>query len=149
MDFLPEEHGGVNIQVEDNTPMEEDDNVPEDMIEEDGIGAGDEEAHNDGISESDNDDKDGLDIPLLEKAHEPLYESSQTTLLSAIVLLVNLKVMNGISNVAMSRMLRYVIFFIFNVSIQLVFIILTMHICCCRLISEFLLPPSNILLHLY
>ena len=107
----------MNIQAEDNTLMEEDDNVPEDMIEEDGIGAGDEEAHNDGISESDNDDEDGLDIPLLEKAHEPLYEGSQTTLLSAIVLLVNLKVMNGISNVAMSHMLRYVIFVIFNISI--------------------------------
>ena len=97
--------------------MEEDDNVPEDMIEEDRIGVGDEEAHNDGTSESDNDDEDGLDIPLLEKAHKPLYEGSQTTLLSAIVLLVNLKVMNGISNVAMSRMLRYVIFVIFNISI--------------------------------
>ena len=41
VDFLLEEHGGVNIQVEDNAPMEEDDNVPEDMIEEDGIGASD------------------------------------------------------------------------------------------------------------
>ena len=45
--------------------MQEDDNVPEDMIEEDGIRAGDEEAQNDGTSESDNDDEDGLDIPLL------------------------------------------------------------------------------------
>ena len=38
MDFLLEEDGGVNIQAEDNTPMEENDNMPEDMIEEDGIG---------------------------------------------------------------------------------------------------------------
>ena len=67
MDFVLEEHGGVNIQAEDNSLMEED---------EDGIGAGDEEAHNDGTSESDNDDEDGLDIPLLEKAHEPLYKGS-------------------------------------------------------------------------
>ena len=103
VDFLLEEHGGVNIQAEDNTPMEEDDNVPQNMIEEDGIGAGEEEAHNDGTNEFDNDDEDGLHTPLLENAHEPLYEGSQTTLLSAIVLLVNLKVMNGISNVAMSR----------------------------------------------
>ena len=28
VDFLLEEHGGVNIQAKDNTPMEEDDNVP-------------------------------------------------------------------------------------------------------------------------
>ena len=141
MDFLLEEHGGVNIQAEDNTPMEEDDNVPEDMIEEDGIDTANEYSHDDGTSTFDNDDEDGLDIPLLVKAHEPLYEGSQTTVLLAIVLLVNLMVMNGIYNVAMSRMLRYVIFVIFNVSIQLLFIILTMHICCCRLISEFLLPP--------
>ena len=73
MDFLLEEHGGVNIQAEDNTPMEEeDDNVPEDMIEEDGIGVGDEESHNDGTNKYDNDDEDDLDIPLLEKAHGPL-----------------------------------------------------------------------------
>ena len=89
--FLLEEHGGVNIQDEDNTSMEEDDNVPEDVIEEDGIGVGNEETHNDGTRESNNDDEYGLDIPLLEKAHEPLYKGSQTTLLSAIVLLVNLK----------------------------------------------------------
>ena len=88
----------MNIQGEDNTSMEEDDNVPKDMIEEDGIGAGD----------------DGLDIPLLEKAHKPLYKGFQTTLILSIVLLVNLKVMNGLSNVAISRILRYVIFVIFN-----------------------------------
>ena len=40
----------MNIQDEDNTHMEEDDNVPEDMIEEDGIGVGDEEAHDDGTN---------------------------------------------------------------------------------------------------
>ena len=69
--------------------MEEDDNLSEDMIE-GGIGVGYEEAHNDGTNASNNDDEDGLNIPLLEKAHEPLYEGSQTTLLSAIMLLVNL-----------------------------------------------------------
>ena len=51
------------------------------MIEEYGIGESDEEAHDDGTSTSNNDDKDGLDIPLLEKAHDPLYKGSQTTLL--------------------------------------------------------------------
>ena len=107
------------------------------MIEEDGIGAVDEDAHDDGTSTSDNDDEDGLDIPLLEKAHEPIYEGSQTTLLLAIVLLVNLKVMNGLSNVAMSRMLRYAIFIIFNARIPLLLIVLIIHICCCRLIGEF------------
>ena len=95
----------------------EEDNVPEDMIEEDGIGVGDENSQDDGTSTSDNDDEDVIDIPILEKTYKPLYQGSQTTLLLTIVLLVNLKVLNSISNIAMSHMLRYVIFFIFNVSI--------------------------------
>ena len=139
----------MNIQAEDNTPIEEDDNVREDMIKEDHIGTNDEDAHINSTSTFDNDDEDGLDIPLLEKEHEPLYQGSQTTLLSSIVLLVNLNVMNGLSNVAMSCMLRYIIFLIFNVIIPLLFIILTIHICCCRLIIEFFLPSSNILSRLY
>ena len=139
--FPIEEHGGVNIQDEDKTLMEEDDNVLEDMIEEDGIRETDEDAHNDSTSASDNDDEDGIDIPILEKEHEPLYQGSQINLLCAIVLLMNFKVMNGLSNVAMSCMLRYAIFFIFNVSIPLLFIILIIHIFCCRLLGEFLIPP--------
>ena len=58
--------------------MEEDDNVPEDMIGEDGIGVANQDDHNDGTSTSDNDDEDGLDIPILEKAYKPLYQCSQT-----------------------------------------------------------------------
>ena len=37
VDFQLEEHGGVNIQGEDNAPMEEDDPVAENTIEDDGI----------------------------------------------------------------------------------------------------------------
>ena len=48
------------------------------------------------------------DIPLLDKAYEPLYEGSKTKLLSAILLIMNLEVMNGISNIAITQMLRYV-----------------------------------------
>ena len=102
-------------------------NVLEDINEEIGIGTNDQYDHDDGTSTSSNDDVYGLNIAIVEKACKPLYQGSQTTLLSAIVLLVNLKVMNGLSNVAMSRMLRYAIFVIFNVSIQLLFIILTIH----------------------
>ena len=36
------------------------------------------------------------DLPLLEKACEPLYEGSNTNTLSAILLIMNLKVMNGL-----------------------------------------------------
>lgn len=87
------EHGGVNIEVEGNDTMEEDH---------------DDEDHDD----QDDDDVDvEFHVPLLEKAHQSLYEGSKTTLLVSILLLVNFKVMNGLSNIAMTRMLRYVIFF--------------------------------------
>ena len=57
--------------------MEEDDNVPKDMIEEDGIGTVDKDSHDNGTSASDNVDEDGLDIPILKKTHEPLNQGSQ------------------------------------------------------------------------
>ena len=60
------------------------------------------DAHDDGTSASDNDDEDGLHIPILEKEHKPIFEGSETTLLSTIVFLVNLKVMNSLSHVTMS-----------------------------------------------
>ena len=47
------------------------------------------------------------DIPLLDKEYEPLYEGSKKNLLSAILLIMNLKAMNGLSNIAITRMLRY------------------------------------------
>ena len=78
------------------------------MIEEDGTGTTDQDDHDDGTSTFDNDDEDNIDICILEKTYEPLYQGSQTSLLSIAVLLVNLKVMNGLSNVAMTCMLRYV-----------------------------------------
>ena len=59
----------------------------------------------------DNDDDDFDDvhnIPLLDKAHEPLYEGSKTNLLSVVLLIMNLKVMDDISNISITRMLRYV-----------------------------------------
>ena len=93
-DFEMREHGGVNIEVEGNDTMEEDH---------------DDEDHDD---QDDDDDVDAkLDVPILQKAHKSLYEGSKTTLLVVVLLLVKLKVMNGLSNVAMTRMLRYAIFF--------------------------------------
>ena len=59
-------------------------------------------------------DKDNLhdihDVPLLEKSREPLYEISTTNILSAIFLLVNLKVLNGLSNNCFTQLLRYVMY---------------------------------------
>ena len=113
VDFQMREHGGVNIEVEGNDPIEEDH---------------DDEDHDDKDDHNDQDDDDidaGLDVPILEKAHEPLYKGSKITLLATILLLVNLNVMNGLSNVAMSHMLRYTIIFgPFYISIPLMFFIL-------------------------
>ena len=76
--------------------------------------------------------------------NKPLYQGSQTTLLSTILFLVNIKVMNDISNIGISHMLRYsVIFVIFYVRIPLMFFILTFFFH--WLIGECFLPPSNIL----
>ena len=50
--------------------------------------------------ENDDDFDDVHDIPLLDKAYEPLYEGSKTNLLSVVLLIMNLKVMNGLSNIA-------------------------------------------------
>ncbi len=111
--FEVEEHGGANIQGEDNDPMEDDDHTLENTIEDDGINTLIHDTFSPSVS--DDDDDDSLDVPLLEKAYEPLYKDSQTTLLSTVLLLLNLKVMNGLSNITMSRMLRYVIYvFIVN-----------------------------------
>ena len=58
-----------------------------------------------------NDDFDDVhDSSLLEKGYRPLYEGSNTNLIFVILLIMNLKVMNGISNKSVTWMLRYVIF---------------------------------------
>ena len=63
----------------------------------------------DGDDHENIDDFDDVhDLPLLEKAYKPLYEGSNTNLLSAILLIMNLQVMNGLSNISITWMLRYV-----------------------------------------
>ena len=64
---------------------------------------------NDVDNENDDDFDDVHDIPLLDKAYEPLYGGSKTNILSTILLIMNLKVMNGLSNIAITCMLRYLI----------------------------------------
>ena len=51
---------------------------------------------------------DAHDIPLLEKEYKPLYEGSNTNILSPILLIMNLKVINGVSKISVTWMLRYV-----------------------------------------
>ena len=62
----------------------------------------------DNDNENIDDFDDVHDIPLLYKGNEPLYEGSKTNLLSFVLLLLNLKVMNGLSNISITWMLRYV-----------------------------------------
>jgi hypothetical protein len=60
------------------------------------------------MDEENQDDSHDVD-PLLEKSHQPLYEGSTTNILSSILLLVNLKVLNGLSNTCLTHILRYLI----------------------------------------
>ena len=76
-----------------NDHIEQDDHV-DDVIEDDGtntlihdsfnVRMDDDDVDNENIDEFD----DVHDIPLLDKAYEPLYEGSKTNLLSAILLIV-------------------------------------------------------------
>ena len=50
------------------------------------------------------------DVPSLEKSQEPFYEGSTTNILSTILFLVNLKVLNGLSNTCFTQLLRYVMY---------------------------------------
>jgi hypothetical protein len=93
---LMEEDDGTNKV---NDPMEEDDGTNQ-MIQD--LFSPDEDGENAGI----------YDEPLLEKANKRLYEGSRANILSATLLLVNLKVMNNLSNTCMTHILRYVICFI-------------------------------------
>ena len=113
MDFVLEKHGGVIIQAEDNTPMKDDDHVLEYTIEDDGTNALIHDTFGTGVvATTDDDDEHDIDAihdtPLLEKENMILYKGSQSILLSIVFLLVNLKVMNGLSNITRSRILRFV-----------------------------------------
>ena len=100
-----EEHGDQNIEDRVlNDPMDEDDIIDTN---------GEYEIIRflqDTFSSLDHTDKlhDIHDVPLLEKSQEPLYEGSTTNILSTILLLVNLKVLNGLSNTCFTQLLRYV-----------------------------------------
>ena len=64
------------------------------------------------MDEDDGHDDNDHDIdvdPLIKKSQQPLYEGSTANLLSVILLLVNFKVLNGLSNTSFTQMLRYVI----------------------------------------
>jgi hypothetical protein len=95
---------GMDIEDQVN-PMEEDDT--NNIVEPDD---GTNRLIQDIFSPIDEENFDDIhDVPLLEKEEQPLYEGSRTNILSAIMLLVNLKVLNGLSNTCLTQILRYVI----------------------------------------
>ena len=79
------------------------------VVEDDGTNTLTHDSFNCRMDDDDDDDNENIDdfdnendIPLLDKAYEPLYEGSKTNLLSAILLIMNLKVMNGLSNISIT-----------------------------------------------
>jgi hypothetical protein len=95
---------GMNIEDQVN-PMEEDDN--NNTIEPDD---GTNKLIQNIFAPIDEENLDDIhDITLLEKVEKPLYEGSRTNILSAIRLLVKLKVLNGFSNNCLTQVLRYII----------------------------------------
>ena len=87
-----------------NDHIEQDDHA-DDVMEDDGTNTLIHDSFNvimDDDDDVDNENDDVHDIPLLDKAHEPLYECSKTNLLSTILFIMNLKVMNGLSNIAIT-----------------------------------------------
>jgi hypothetical protein len=124
----PKEHGAANIEDQVNDHMEEDDHA-DNMVEDDGTNTLIHDTFNvrmDVDDDHENDDFDDVhDLPLLEKAYKPLYEGSNINLLSSILLIMNLKVMNGFSNTSITHMLRYVIYFInyiYMIMIKVIFV---------------------------
>ena len=97
-----------------NDHIEQDDHT-DNIVEYDGTNTLIHDSFNVRMDDDDDDDHQNIDefddvhdSPLLEKAYEPLYEGSNTNLLSAILSIMNLKVMNGLSNISITQMLRYV-----------------------------------------
>ena len=91
-----EEHR-TNVEVQVNDPMEEDDHA-NNIVEDDGTNTLIHDTFSVQMDDDLDDFDDVHDIPLLDRTRQSLYEGSKTTLLSTILLLVNLKVVNSLSN---------------------------------------------------
>ena len=95
-----------------NNHIEEDDHT-DNVVEDDGKNTLIHDSFNVRMDDVEGDDNENIDdfddvhdIPLLDKAYEPLYEGCKTNFLSIVLLIMNLKVMNGISNISITLMLR-------------------------------------------
>jgi hypothetical protein len=107
-DVVQVEEHEANNEDQVNDPMEEDEN--NNIVQDDGTNQMIQYL----FAQSDEDgDSDGIyDEPLIEKENKLIYKGSRANLLSTTLLLVNLKVINHLSNTCMTQILRYVICFI-------------------------------------
>ena len=96
------EEDGVNIEYQVDDPMEEYDHVNS-KVEDDGTNTLIQDTFIARMDDDHNDLDDAHDLPLLEKAIRPLYEGSKISPLFAILLLVNLKVLNGLLNTCVTQ----------------------------------------------
>ena len=90
------DHGAMNNEEQVNDHIEEDDHT-ENIVEDDSTNTLIHDIYNVRMDDDDhhheNDDFDGVhDLSILEEAYKPLYDGSNTNLLSAILLIMNLKV---------------------------------------------------------
>ena len=116
---VPEEHVVPMLNGEQvNDHIEEDDHN-NNVVEDDGTNTlirdsfnvrMDDDHDHDHDHENIDDFDDVHDIPLLEKAYEPLYEGSNTNILFSILLILNLKVMNRLSKTIVTEMLMYIMY---------------------------------------
>ena len=106
-----EEHGAKNNGEQVNDRIEEDDHT-DNIVEDGGTNTLIHDSFNVRMDDDDHENIDDFDdvrdLSLIKKAYEPLYQGSNTNLLSVILLIMNLKVINGLSNISITRMLRYV-----------------------------------------
>ena len=111
---VSKEHGVMNNGEQVNDHIEEDDHT-DNIVEDDDTNTLIHDTFNVRMDDDDdhheNDYFDGVhDSPLLEKEYRPLYEGSNTNIFSSLLLIMNLEVMNGISNTSVTQMLSYVIY---------------------------------------
>ena len=95
------DHGVMNNEEQVNDHIEEDDHT-DDIVEDDSTNTLIHDTFNVRMDDDDhenNDFDDVHDLPFLEKAYKLLYEGSNTNILSATLLIMNLKVMNDFSNI--------------------------------------------------
>ena len=129
---VPNDHGASMFNGKQVNDHFEEDGHTDNVVEDDGTNTLIHHSFNirmDDDDDNDNENSDDFDnendIPLLNKAYEPLYEGSKTNIFFVVLLIMNLKVMNGFSNTSITQILRYVlciIIDIYTIMINVIFV---------------------------